>query len=225
MPLLWRREPRCSRLYLDPVIAANRSANVSDSTMLNATAPRAGTSRPSAPRESETEGRTVDDDDRPVDGNLWGQWVRAGAERWEVVRRSWSIFVRNTTELVSILSLPTTNMVVSLQLMGDDHEATSLFWEELDQRLHNQLSSAVSLVDHTRRLLDYYEDDCPTMVTAYKDRNTLVTEMREASFLRDLRNYLLHYGVPPVLQTLQLARMFHRVRRSDGLKDAKVAFP
>jgi hypothetical protein len=88
--------------------------------------------------------------------------------------------------------------------MGDDREATTRFWNALDQRLHNQLASAGSLVDHTRRLLDYYQDDCPAMVAAYRERNTLVTDMKEASFLRDLRNYLLHYGVPPVLQTLSL---------------------
>ena len=53
------------------------------------------------------------DDPRPIDGNLWGQWVRAGSDRWEVVRRSWSVFVRNTTELIDLLKIPGTNMAVS----------------------------------------------------------------------------------------------------------------
>ena len=146
----------------------------------------------------------MDDDQRPVDGNLWGQWVRAGNDRWEVVRRSWSVFVRNTTELIDLLNIPATDIAASLQLMGDDREATGMFWEELDQRLHNQLASAVSLVDHTRRLLAYYESDIPAMVGEYRTRNAAVREMSEASFLRDLRNYLLHYGAPPVIQTLTL---------------------
>lgn len=88
--------------------------------------------------------------------------------------------------------------------MGDDREATARFWEELDQRLHNQLASAVSLVDHTRRLLAYYDSDVPTMVAEYTQRNAVVMAMKETSFLRDLRNYLLHYGVPPVVQSLAL---------------------
>ena len=149
-------------------------------------------------------GSIVDDDQRPVDGNLWGQWVRAGNDRWEVVRRSWSVFVRNTTELIYLLKIPATDIAASLQLMGDDREATGMFWEELDQRLHNQLASAVSLVDHTRRLLEYYESDCPTMVAAYRERNATVANMKEAAFLRDLRNYLLHYGAPPFVQSLSL---------------------
>lgn len=133
-----------------------------------------------------------------------GQWVRAGSDRWEVVRRSWSVFVRNTTELIDLLKTPATDIAVSLQLMGDDREATASFWEELDQRLHNQLASAVSLIDHTRRLLDYYEADVPTLVAEYQRQNAVVTGMDEASFLRDLRNYLLHYGSPPVIQSLSL---------------------
>jgi hypothetical protein len=95
----------------------------------------------------------VVDDPRPVDGTLWGQYVRAGHERWEVVRRSWSVFVRNTQELQRLLSLPATNPAISLLLMSDDREATTPYWEELDQRLHNELASAVTLVDHARRLM------------------------------------------------------------------------
>ena len=88
--------------------------------------------------------------------------------------------------------------------MGDDYEATAPFWAEFDQRLHNQLAGAVSLVDHVRRLLDYYEADIPAFVAEYKVRNANITEMNETAFVRDLRNYLLHYGVAPVIQSLSL---------------------
>ena len=143
-------------------------------------------------------------DPGPVDGTLWGQYVRAGHERWEVVRRSWSIFVRNTHELLCLLTVSTSDAAVSV-LMSDDREATKSFWEELDQRLHNELASAVTLVDHTRRLMDYYLPHVPAFVEEYEKRNSNVTELDETAFLRDLRNYLLHYGVPPVIQTLDLA--------------------
>jgi len=164
---------------------------------------RVGTASRTLPGKIKT-GSIVYDDQRPVDGNLWGQWVRDGNDRWEVVRRSWSVFVRNTTELIDLLKIPATDIAASLQLMGDDREATGKFWEELDQRLHNQLASAASLVDHTRRLLAYYESDIPVMVGEHKKRNAAVRATNEASFLRDLRNYLLHYGAPPVIQNLTL---------------------
>ncbi len=145
------------------------------------------------------------DDPQPVDGNLWGAYVNAGNERWEIVRRSWSVFVRNTRELSQLLAIPSKRTAVSLLLMSDDREATTPFWEELDQRLHNELASAVTLVDHSRRLMKYYRPYIPSMVQEYERRNENVTDLRETAFLRDLRNYLLHYGVPPVIQTLSLS--------------------
>jgi hypothetical protein len=145
-------------------------------------------------------------DERPIDGSRWGEWVGAGSERWDVVRRSWSIFQRNTTELMNLLNTPVNDTLFALQLMGDDHEATAPFWEELDQRLHNQLSSAVSVVEHMGRLLGYYEADFPTVVAEYESRNTSITAMNETAFLRKLRNYLLHYGAPPVVQTFELGQ-------------------
>lgn len=147
---------------------------------------------------------TLTGDTRPIAGGPWGEWVGAGAERWQVVGRSFTVFSRNTTELMDLLNAPATDVALSLQLMGDDRGATDAFWEELDQRLHNQLASAVSLVDHTRRLLDHYKADVPTLAEEYVRRNAAVTEMNETAFLRDLRNYLLHYGVAPTMQSLDL---------------------
>ena len=143
-------------------------------------------------------------DERPIDGSRWGEWARAGSERWEVVGRSYSVFARNTAELMNLLNIPSTNTAVAMQSMGDDAEATAPYWDELDQWLHNQLASAVSLVDHQRRVLSYYEADFPALVAEYTGRNGAIIRMNEAAFLRDLRNYLLHYGVPPIIQTLHL---------------------
>jgi hypothetical protein len=43
-------------------------------------------------------------------------------------------------------------------------------------------------------------------VAEYERRNAIVTELDESRFLRDLRNYLLHFGVAPLLQTLTFGR-------------------
>jgi hypothetical protein len=148
----------------------------------------------------------MDPDTRPVDANQWGAWVREGAELWEVVRRSWGIFQRNTTEILDLVNLPSRDLSVALRLMGDDQEENQPFWEEFDQRLHNHVAAAVSLVDHTRRLSDHCETDAYTIMEEYRKRNDKVRLMTEAAFLRDLRNYLLHYGVPPVIQSLTFQR-------------------
>jgi hypothetical protein len=135
----------------------------------------------------------------------WGAWVRDGSERWDVVRRSLSVFTLNTNELMDVLNRPRADPALALRLLNDDAgEETLPFWDELDQRLHNPLSSAVSLIDHTRRLLNYYEADFPTVVADHEARNATIREMNETAFLRDLRNYLLHYGAAPVMQSIRL---------------------
>lgn len=148
--------------------------------------------------------QTVGDDRRPVNATLWGQWMKAGTKHWDAVQRSWSVFRINTTELVDLLNTSATDMGVALQLMSPDPRLGAPFWEKLDQRLHNQVASTVSLVDHTRLLLNYYRADVTTLVADYERRNTRIMETDEAAFLRDLRNYLLHYDLPPIVHTLTL---------------------
>lgn len=154
-----------------------------------------------------TKGDEVMDDanDAPIDGAQWGKWNREAASRWEVVGRSWGVFQRNTTELVNLLKGPAKNLALSFALFGDHSEATARFWAELDQRLHNQLAGAVTLVDHTRRLTDYYAEDAPALVEEFERLNAEVVAMDETAFLRRLRNYLLHYGAAPVVQTQSLS--------------------
>ena len=143
-------------------------------------------------------------DERPIDGGRWGKWVQDGSERWDVVQRSWNVFALNTTDLVGLLNIPATNIAQSLLLMGDDRQAAAPFWAALDQRLHNQLASAVSLVEHTRRLVTFYGDDAPKMVAEFTARNATVADLEGSVFLRDLRNYLVHYGLAPIVQSLSL---------------------
>jgi len=96
--------------------------------------------------------------------------------------------------------------LIFLKLSSDHSTETAEFWDEVDQRLHNELASAVSLVDHTRRLLTHFESDVPDVVASYRERNAGVMALNETRFLRDLRNYLLHYGVAPIIQSISFAR-------------------
>lgn len=148
----------------------------------------------------------MDEPQRPIDGSLKGAWVRAGVARWNVVTRSYTVFRRNSQKLTRILDRVRVDFAFSMQLSGDDTSETREFWDEVDQRLHNFLASAVSLVDHTRRLTKFFALDVPDIVAEYEVRNATVTELDETSFLRDLRNYLLHFGVAPLLQTLNFNR-------------------
>ncbi len=143
----------------------------------------------------------------PIDGEAWGEWITAVSDLWNVVGRSWTVFERNTEELIGLLNRPANNPRLMMQLMSDDDGETATYWAEFDQRLHNEMASAGSLVDHTRRLTKQCETDFPKFVTEYRNLNANVAHMNEAVFLSDLRNYLLHFGVPPVVQTLNISRI------------------
>ena len=149
---------------------------------------------------------------RPVDGAKWGAWVHGGAERLDSLGRSWTVFARNTDELLEVLDRPNNDVAFSMVLMGDDRDAIGPFWSEVDQRLHNALASAVSLVDHTRPLLEYLGSDVPAIVSEYTERNAKIMAMNETKFLRKLRNYLLHYGSAPILQSISLNSSHHSLK-------------
>ena len=139
-----------------------------------------------------------------IDGHAWGEYVRQARERWDVVTRSWGVFQRNSSELMGLLATAETNARYSLMLMTDLElipGEQAIFWAQFDQRLHNLLASATSLVDHTRRLISYYEHE-PEFTENFRRRNDEVAESDVALFLRRLRNYLLHFGVAPTMQTL-----------------------
>ncbi len=144
------------------------------------------------------------DDLRPIDGARWGEWVRAGGERLDSIGRSWIVFKRNTDELLNVLDRPNNDVIFSMVLMGDDRDAIGSFWGEVDQRLHNELASAISLIDHARRHLVYFKSDVPVIFAEYEKRNLTIRNMNETKFLRNMRNYLLHYGTAPMVQSLNL---------------------
>lgn len=146
----------------------------------------------------------------PIDGKAWSCYIRDGRAHFDRVSRSWSVFWRNANELVGLLHSVETDVVASLRLMQDPNhgdEDSGAFhrelWAALDQRLHNLVAAAVSLIDHTRPLIDFYENDS-AFQHEFMERNAAVATSPRASFLRRLRNYLLHYGVAPMMQTMRL---------------------
>lgn len=149
------------------------------------------------------------DDRPPIDGNALSAYITGGREHFERVERALAVFARNASELLGHLRSVETNPLASIVLMQDprgsgDHAATHrAFWDELDQRLHNLLASAASLIDHTRPLVRFYEHE-PDFQAEWETRNRAVAASPRASFIRTLRNYLVHKGPAPLMQTMRL---------------------
>jgi hypothetical protein len=141
----------------------------------------------------------MSEDLRPINMTLCGEWRREGVARLEVVERSWSVYVRNTRELIAFLQSPRRDPAILAMVMTGGPAASAAFWDEFAQRLHNQLASITSLIDHTRILTKYYEVDGADLVEQFRSRNETIRQMEQAAFLRDLRNYLLHCGHAPIV--------------------------
>jgi len=89
----------------------------------------------------------------------------------------------------------------------------------LQNHLFNYLSSAKSLIDLTRKHHKNYYQESSTI----KDYNTHVKDKFTGStlhnFIQDLRNYVLHYGIPPLsisksINHLKNKEVTHRVELS-----------
>lgn len=115
---------------------------------------------------------------------------------WKGLSRTFSVHQRNTHELTSLLQLMETDPEIALEMFQNVRppEVHDALLGELDQRLHNFVASAVSLVDHTRRLFAGYEGT--HMGDAYEERKNALAAKPVVGFVRDLRNYLLHRSIP-----------------------------
>lgn len=156
----------------------------------------------------------------PIDGNAWSAYISEGRRHFDRVVRSRNVFVRNANELVALLTDAENNIFHALALMEagpaeDAPEPTRQelidaakayrdeFWQVLDQRLHNLVASLASLIDQTRPLIAFYDQE-PVFQQEFQRRNRAVAGHVRSKFVRRLRNYLLHAGVAPLVQTMRL---------------------
>ncbi|PWU44490.1 hypothetical protein DLJ46_25720 [Micromonospora globispora] len=78
------------------------------------------------------------------------------------------------------------------------------FYDEVDRRLHNFVAAAATLIDHTRRLVDDYAGT--SFAEEYTRRKDELIAQPEATFVRDLRNFVLHYGLPTIGGTFSIGK-------------------
>lgn len=154
----------------------------------------------------------MDTADKPgAAGRAWLTYVGEGRAHFDRVGRSWNVLARNAGELIGLLHSVETDVHSSLRLMQDhpapedeeEYRFHTEFWQQLDQRLHNMLSSAVSLVDHTRPLIKFYSHEV-NFSAEWATRSERVATSDRALFLRKLRNYLLHHGMAPLMRSMRL---------------------
>lgn len=100
----------------------------------------------------------------------------------------------NWRELANILSGVANDQNLIVQMATVDSDMLRLqLWAELSRRLHNYLAATMTVVDHSRRLMDARTG--PTTLE-FRNRLAAVTLEPEMRFVQELRNYTLHRKLP-----------------------------
>lgn len=116
------------------------------------------------------------------------------------------IVLANEASLMQYLKAPIVNQKIRQQLLASVGQ--SQYGIEAARRLCNYLSSITSLVDHTRNILRNY--DGSDFESMYKERVQSVKGLGESTFLKDLRNYTVHYRLPPIGYIVSSTKIFDR---------------
>jgi hypothetical protein len=117
---------------------------------------------------------------------------------WTALRRIHMVLVSNQRELLALIDSVETNPTLGIEVMrnvgpGKTQEA---FYDGTIRLLHNYLSALKTLVDHTRNLLRQYEGT--SFAAQYKELVATTRGSGLVRFLQKLRDYLLHYQLPPI---------------------------
>jgi len=113
-------------------------------------------------------------------------------------QRSFSrnVFQMNAVELVEAaqrIKDPDQGMAL---MMMKNHEAGRQAHRELSRHVHNFVSSALTLVEHTRVFMRKHYTDTEVMAAYEKQVETTFAQSPVAQFVQGLRNYMLHRGLP-----------------------------
>jgi hypothetical protein len=86
--------------------------------------------------------------------------------RREELARGVAVWGSNTKELIRHIRLGESNETLQIELIQNLHgtEVRDRYFAKLDQKLHNTLASAVTLVEQTRPFLSHYEEDSAVVV-------------------------------------------------------------
>ncbi len=120
----------------------------------------------------------------------------------EALRITLYVVARNCADLLALLDKAATDEKLAIELIQNVRPPTvrEAFQNEVSRLLHNYVASAMTLVDHSRRLLGNRSD---AIASGFKERRTTLLTNPEMRFVQELRNFALHRTLPYLGHTLQ----------------------
>ncbi|MEW1587199.1 hypothetical protein AB0283_17390 [Micromonospora vinacea] len=124
-------------------------------------------------------------------------------KEWNGIHLMCRVFEENLADLLTLLdwALKEENAIELMQNVRPTGVREKFFFR-LVRYNHNFVASVGSLVDHTRRFMQDYEGS--QFLAEYTNLKDGLIAEGCANFLKDLRNYMLHKGVPPFVITTRI---------------------
>ena len=124
--------------------------------------------------------------------------------RLETLRINRYVFVKNYQELETILKrVNDPEFMLNLWDLRN-REKLNLVINEITRLVHNFLTSAKSLVDLTRNIVNEWYKNTEFINEYQKQVNTRFRNNPQSGFIEELRNFSLHYSLPIVNATLSV---------------------
>lgn len=126
--------------------------------------------------------------------------------RMEALGRSIAMLDSNAAELIQVLDAFADPRLQVILWNEENDGLLDMFLTDIARRLHNYVASVMSLVEHNRRTVreQYAQDD--SLRKAYQERVTEDFGTTKVAFMQDLRDFTLHYELPPLSARLSMGR-------------------
>ncbi|MDD9206505.1 hypothetical protein PU560_08500 [Georgenia sp. 10Sc9-8] len=128
--------------------------------------------------------------------------------RWNSLSRIHRVMRANEADLLSLIDRLRQEPKVALAVMSDvtlqDTRIRDAFFDEVIRTSHNYLSALKMLVEHTRNLMRHYQGT--PFHEEYTSRVLTLVAGGRGPLLRKLRDYLIHYRVPPFGTVVELGQ-------------------
>jgi hypothetical protein len=123
----------------------------------------------------------------------------AHVEYWRCqgLKQTLNVFQVNAGELMALLEQAATDAELAMELVQNVRppEARDAFRLAVLRELHNYVASAMTLVDHSRRMM---RDRSGPIADELEARKEAFLANPEVKFVQDLRNFTLHRELPPL---------------------------
>lgn len=123
---------------------------------------------------------------------------KSAHDEWTNLQRTFSgVYKQNRKYLIKYLEEPSKNDKLAVELIQNVRSPIKkeVYTNELLRHLYNYLSSLSALIDQGMRLTKKYDK---VQLRDYIKKVNIVISSNINYFFRDLRNYIQHYGVPPL---------------------------